>query len=83
MTTVHRLGHTFAQQIAAGLVEDGLRALWTHPHVVGGEEFYAREVRNLHRPGAIDGLLTFTIYDDKRGTTTDVQVMVSTSERGA
>ena len=83
MTTVARLGHTFAQQIGTALVENGLRAIWTDPFVLHGEEFYAKDVRNHHKQNAIDGLLTFTVYDDARGTTCDVQVMVNVSERGA
>ena len=66
-----------AQHIATELVKVGLDAAWTIPFVEHGHEHYAKDVRVHHKPGSIDGLLTFTAVDDATGQAIAVTVQVS------
>lgn len=65
-----------AQHIATELVAEALREFYDDALLEHGDEYMARNVRVLHRPGSIDGIVVFTVEDDTRGPAINVTLHV-------
>lgn len=68
-----------AQHVATEIVRAALAHYYDQALLEHGDEYTARNVRSLTRPGSIDGLIVFTIEDETRGPAINVTLQVGAS----